>query len=78
LIPLEGADPIDGEVLERGVQGFSLTALPMERIDARLGIEGVGERLYAGLEHTFYDRVAGSAQIGPDGAVLSEPTMQPL
>jgi hypothetical protein len=74
LLRLEGTDPIDMD----GVKGFSLTAFPFEPIDQRLGIADISTRLSAGLEGTFYDRIIGSAEIGPDGVVLSEPTMRPL
>jgi hypothetical protein len=71
-------DSIDFEGGLRTVRGFSLTAFGSESIDQRLGIGDIGNRLLAGLQGTFYDRISGSAQIGPDGAVLSEPTMRPL
>jgi hypothetical protein len=77
LIPLEVADPVDTDGV-RSVEGFSLTALPTGSIETRLGIGDAAERLQAGLEGTFYDRVIGTAQIGLDGTVISEPTMRPL
>lgn len=76
LIPLETADSVEPNDVKR-IEGFSLTDVDSATIEDRVGISDIGERLQAGLECTYWDRVSGTAQILEDGTVIG-PFMRPL